>query len=214
MATAVEPAPPVARLRRFDRELLERPTPAAARALLGAYVVREVAGELSVGRIVEAEAYGGPEDRASHARAGLTPRTEPMFGIAGLAYVYLVYGMHECLNVVAHEEGRAGAVLLRALQPVAGSGTMRLRRGRPAEAEARLAAGPGRLCRALAVDRSLSGHDLLRGERLWLALADGEAVSDGAVASGPRVGVAYAGEEWAGRPWRFWLRGHPSVSRP
>ena len=138
-----------------------------------------------------------------------------MFGPPGHAYVYLVYGMHECLNVVAHPAASAGAVLLRALEPVEGIELMRVRRGRPEEPAARLAAGPARLCQALAVDRGLSGHDLLAGVRLWLEPpGGGEEVVEESVASGPRIGVAYAGDDWAGRPWRFWLRGHPSVSRP
>ena len=196
------------------RERLTLPTPLAARLLLGWLIVSEVDGRRAVGRIVEVEAYAGPEDRASHARAGLTRRTAPMFGAPGHAYVYLVYGMHECLNVVAHAPASAGAVLLRALEPLEGIELMRLRRGRTHEAASRLAAGPARLCQALAVDRGLSGHDLLAGRRLWLeAPGRGEEVAQESVACGPRVGVAYAGEDWAGMPWRFWLRDHPSVSR-
>lgn len=138
-----------------------------------------------------------------------------MFGAPGLAYIYLVYGLHECLNVVAHTTGSAGAVLLRAVEPVSGQELMRRRRGGTAEPDVRLASGPGRLCRALGVDRALSGHDLGIGRRLWLEPPDEDgAIAAQGVASGPRVGVAYAGREWASRPWRFWLRGHPSVSRP
>jgi DNA-3-methyladenine glycosylase len=199
----------------LSRETLTVPTSTAARILLGCYVISRDDSGTCVGRIVETEAYGGPEDSASHARAGHTPRTAPMFGAPGLAYVYLVYGMHECLNVVAHPPGGAGAVLLRALEPVSGQELMRRRRGVTAAPDVRLASGPGRLCRAMRVDRSLSGHDLSSGRRLWLEPpADNEAVAAETVASGPRVGVAYAGPEWASRPWRFWLRGHPSVSRP
>ena len=196
-------------------EWFARATPEVARALLGAYVVRRDRAGLCAGRIVETEAYGGPEDRASHARAGATRRTAPMFGAPGVAYVYLVYGMHECLNVVAHHPGAAGAVLLRALEPVAGVELMRRRRGRPADPDQRLASGPARLCQALGVDRSFSGHDLTRGAELWLELpGPGQAPVGELVVSGPRVGVAYAGDEWGGRPWRYWLRGHPSLSRP
>jgi DNA-3-methyladenine glycosylase len=107
-------------------------------------------------------------------------------------------------------------VLIRAAQPLAGIELMRLRRGRPADPDDRLASGPARLCQALGVDRSLDGHDLTLGRRLWLTpgASEGEAgPRDEEVAGGPRVGVAYAGE-WATRPWRFVLRGHPSLSRP
>ena len=182
-----------------------------ARGLLGVRLVRRAAGGLSVGRIVETEAYVGPEDRASHARAGRTARTAPMFGQVGHAYVYLVYGMHYCLNVVGYRDAESGAVLIRAVEPLEGIEAMRTRRGRPLEAAARLCAGPARLCQAFAVDRRFDGHDLTTGQELWLAEAAGPLAQ--AVNSGTRIGVDYAGEGWADRPWRFWLAGNPSVSR-
>ena len=200
-------------LRPLPRMFFERSTEKVARELLGALVCRKTGEGLTVGRIVETEAYGGPEDRASHARAGRTHRTTPMFGEVGHAYVYLVYGMHECLNVVAYSAADAGAVLLRAIEPVVGVQLMRNRRNRPADREARLCAGPARLCQAMAVDRALDGHDLTTGERLWLA-APPDAVMLGEVAQGERIGIDYATNGWATRPWRFWLADHPSVSRP
>ncbi len=164
--------------------------------------------------IVETEAYGGPDDLASHARAGKTRRTTPMFGQVGHAYVYLVYGMHECLNVVAYAPpAEAGAVLIRAIEPRVGVELMRVRRGRPSDPVARLCSGPAKLCQAMAVGRDFDGHDLLTEERLWLAAPDAR-VDAADVGTGPRVGVAYAGADWSARPWRFWLAGHPSVSRP
>lgn len=165
-------------------------------------------------RLVEVEAYDGPADRASHARAGRTARTAPMFGPAGHAYVYLVYGLHHCLNVVTGPDGEASAVLLRAAEPVAGVALMRARRGRPHEPASRLAAGPGRLGVALGIDRSFSGADLTRGS---LRIVDGHVLSDAsrpeAVEAGPRIGVAYAGEPWVSVPWRFRIAGNASVSR-
>jgi DNA-3-methyladenine glycosylase len=122
-----------------------------------------------------------------------------MHGPVGHAYVYLVYGMHYCLNVVAREAGAvAGAVLLRALELLD-------------ESNARLAAGPAKLTQALAIDRRLDGHDLTAGVDLWLA--DGRLKAGESVAIGPRVGVGYAGEGWADKPFRFWLAGNRSVSR-
>ena len=175
--------------------------------------MRQVNGDQLVGRIVECEAYCGPTDLASHARAGLTRRTAPMYGPVGHAYVYLVYGMHHCLNVVARsEELVAGAVLLRALEPVAGIELMRVRRGRTNDPDSRLCSGPARLTQALAIDRRLDGHDLTAGVDLWLSAGEGLRQTE-SVAVGPRVGVAYAGPEWAGRPWRFRLDGNRSVSR-
>lgn len=196
----------------LPRAFFERPTVEVASDLLGALVCRQTGEGLTVGRIVETEAYGGPEDRASHARAGRTRRTTPMFGEVGHAYIYLVYGMHECLNVVAYSGADAGAVLLRALEPVVGIELMRSRRDRAADPDERLCAGPARLCQAMAVDRALDAHDLTTRESLWLAAPlEGALLSE--VAAGVRVGVDYATDGWAARPWRFWLAGHPSVSR-
>lgn len=189
-----------------------RPTEVVARALLGIWLCRQTGDGLTIGRIVETEAYGGPADRASHARAGHTRRTAPMFGPVGHAYVYLVYGMHECLNAVAYDErgAEAGAILLRALEPVSRVELMRARRGRAADPDSRLCSGPARLCQAMDVNRALDGHDLTAGDELWLASAD-EVPREGEISSGPRIGVDYA-SEWAAQPWRFWLTGNPSVS--
>ncbi|MDQ3937146.1 MAG: DNA-3-methyladenine glycosylase [Chloroflexota bacterium] len=212
----VQPAELPALFTPLTRDWFDWPTPEVARALLGAYLVRRSAEGVSAGRIVETEAYGPSMDLASHTRAGRTRRTAPMFGAVGHAYVYLVYGMHECLNVVARDATRAeaGAVLLRALEPTVGVDQMRLRRANPADPDSRLAAGPARLCQALAVDRSFSGHDLTVADRLWVALRANEApVDDADVAVGTRIGVQYAGGEWSSKPWRYWLRDNPSVSR-
>lgn len=211
----------------LPRAFYARPVLDLARSLLGCLLVSDEAAEAegggtgadadagrTVGVIVETEAYAGQEDLASHARAGLTRRTAPMFGQAGHAYVYLVYGMHTCLNVVGDVPGRAGAVLLRAVEPRHGMELMRRRRG-PAGtlgADARLAAGPARLCQAFGVTRQLDGSDLTAGERLWLA-APPSGTSSPEILDGPRIGVAYAGE-WADRPWRFGVAGSPSLSRP
>jgi len=200
----------------LDRAELAGAATDVARNLLGTVVVRDDGAGLRVGRIVETEAYGGPEDRASHARAGRTSRTSIMFGPAGRAYVYLVYGLHHCLNVVCGADGEAAAVLVRAVQPIAGIERMRRARG-AAGSDAKVAAGPARLCEALGIDRSLDGLDLLTDDRLRLAapgtgparLEPGEQV-----VVGPRVGISYAGPEWATRPWRFGIAGHAALSRP
>jgi DNA-3-methyladenine glycosylase len=163
-----------------------------APALLGLRLVRDTREGRSGGIIVETEAYGGPADRASH-------------------------GLHSCLNVVAEIDGVAGAVLIRAVRPVDGLELMKARRGRPGDPDARLAAGPARLCQALGVDRTLDGHDLTRGAGLWLedpASGERERSRAAGIEAGPRIGVTYAGEDWAERPWRFGLRGDASLSRP
>lgn len=217
MTERVARVPLQGRLAPLERASFARPTDALAQALLGLWLVRETRDGISGGPIVETEAYGGAEDRASHARAGRTRRTAPMFGPPGHAYVYRVYGLHWCLNVVAEEEGRAGAVLIRGVEPVAGLASVRARRDRPTDRDERLAAGPARVCAAFQVDGALDGHDLTQGKALWIADADpdrrGRLLANG-IATGPRVGVAYAGDGWAERPWRFAVAGHPSVSRP
>ena len=204
-------------LRAPPRGLLEAHSPELAPQLLGMVIARQGADGLVAGRIVEVEAYDGPEDRASHARAGRTPRTAVMFGPAGHAYVYFVYGMHHCLNVVCGPDGVASAVLIRALEPIAGTDRMRARRGASGGPELRLAAGPARLCQAMGIDRRDDGRDLLGDGPLVLLAPGAVPATDGgrsAIVRGPRVGVAYAGSGWADRAWRFGIRGHPSLSRP
>jgi len=196
---------------RLEREFYTRAdTLLVARELLGKLLVVPAAGgERVSGRVVETEAYLGAGDKASHAFGNRrTARTETMYAVGGTAYVYFVYGMHHQFNVVTGAEGSPHAVLVRALEPAEGLELMRLRR--PVKDDRALTSGPGKLCRALGIDRSFDGADLTGG-RLWLE-DDGARVRPGEVASGPRVGVAYAGED-ALRPWRFWNKGNPFVSR-
>ncbi len=186
--------------RLLSRAFYDRPTIEVARDLLGRRLVCATGGGRRAGRIVETEAYVGPDDLASHASRGRTPRTAVMFGPPGYAYVYLVYGLHYCLNAVTEREGVPAAVLVRALEPETGLA------GRTD--------GPGRLCRALGVDRSFDGEDLT-GARLFVEPGDRPPDApppDDLVASGPRIGVAYAAED-ALKPWRFWVRGNEFVSR-
>jgi DNA-3-methyladenine glycosylase len=177
---------------------------AVARDLLGARLVSTVGNGRASGVIVETEAYLGADDPASHAatRTGRTPRNAVMFGPPGRAYVYRIYGMHWCLNVVTGSVGHAQAVLLRGLEPLEGVDLMVSRRGRPRD----LASGPGRLCQALGVDGRLYGHDL---ESPPLQLLPGWPVPDGEVVVTGRIGVREAAD-W---PLRFCVRGSPGVSR-
>lgn len=194
-------------------EFYRRPAEEVARDLLGRYLVREVAGERLVVKLVETEAYLGAPDRASHAWGGRrTDRTESLYLPGGHAYVYFIYGMHFCLNAVTGDGGVGSAVLLRAGEPVAGSEVMRRHRGREGKTlrPGDLAGGPGKLCQALAVDRALDGALLTAGE-LWIAA--GEPVPGERIAHGPRVGVGYAGEA-ARWPLRFAEAGNRHVSRP
>ena len=180
-----------------------------ARDLLGKkLVVPSKNGVRVAGIIVETEAYRGPEDRASHAYHGRrTPRTETMYGIGGTVYVYFVYGMYHQFNVVTNVEDVPHAILVRAVEPAEGLDFIRRRRrGRP---EYELTSGPGRLCLSLGIDRGLDKADLL-GDRVWIEA--GVSISPRQIARGPRIGIDYA-EEWAGKPWRFWVKDNPFVSR-
>ena len=166
----------------LPRAFYHRSTLRVARELIGCTLVHEIDGERRAGRIVETEAYDGPRDRASHGHRGLTARNAPMFGPPGHAYVYLIYGIHHCLNLVTREEGYAAAVLIRALEPESATGRCN---------------GPGRLTRSLGIDLSHSGIDLC-GPPLYVEAGP----TPGRVARAPRVGVDYAAE-WAEKRWRF-----------
>ncbi|HYN65195.1 MAG TPA: DNA-3-methyladenine glycosylase [Candidatus Limnocylindrales bacterium] len=193
-------APPIA-----DRAWFDRPAVEVATDLLGMLLINDSAEGRVAGRIVEVEAYQGPEDLAAHSARGLTPRNAVMFGPAGHLYVYLVYGLHYCANVVCGPGAKPEAVLLRAAKVLQGEALARERRGEvPA---ARLAAGPGNLGAAFGIDRSLNGADLLAGP---VRLAPGDVPSR--VERTSRVGVDYAGE-WAARPLRFSIANDPYRSR-
>jgi DNA-3-methyladenine glycosylase len=211
----------------FPRSALAAPTLEAARSLLGARLIREPD---RVGRIVEVEAYIGTEDRASHARMGPTRRNRVMFGPPGIAYVYLVYGMHHCLNVVTEPASHPAALLVRALEPMHGIDTMRAARARarrprraPTSGEmsrsgpraipdGRLAAGPAMLCAALEIDRSFDGMDLCdpRSPLHLEPRPTSEPMPE--ILATPRIGVDYAPEPWTSVPWRLLIAGSPSVS--
>jgi DNA-3-methyladenine glycosylase len=176
-----------------------------AQALLGGLLVSRLGGDLTAGRIVETEAYLGPEDAASH--AAFRPSSRALFyGPGGVAYVFLAYGMHPCLNAITGPPGMPGCVLIRALEPVAGVEVMARRRGGAPRSVA-LANGPAKLTQALAITLRENGADLTRGR---LTIAPPGPAPPGAVATGPRVGITRA----ADLPLRFWIRGSRHVSRP
>ena len=180
---------------RLARSFYRRDTQCVARDLLGRYLVHVVDGVPRVGMIVETEAYLGPHDLAAHSRHGQTTRNAPMFGPIGHAYVYMIYGMHECMNVVTEREGLGAAVLVRAVEPIANCDG-------PTN-------GPALLARTLGISRALSGHDLLSDD---LHLTRGAGNAGQSIVVTRRVGVDYAGR-WAARRLRFYLRGNRFVSR-
>ena len=184
-----------AHLPALPRAFYDRPAIEVAPALLGKALVHVQGGVRQVGRIVEVEAYLGPHDLAAHSARGLTPRTQVMFGPPGHAYVYLIYGIHCCMNVVTEAEGKASAVLLRGIEPLE-------------NIEGRTQ-GPGLLCKAMGIDRRLNGQDLL-GENLYVAeLPHAPRIT---IVKRPRIGVDYAGH-WARRLLRFYIKGNAFISK-
>ena len=178
----------------LTRAYFNRPTLTVARSLIGKYLVRSIDGRMLAGKVVEVEAYVGSQDRACHASKGRTQRTDVMFGPAGVAYVYLIYGMYHCLNVVTEREEFPAAVLIRAI-----------------EVDGELIDGPGRLCRAMQIDRGLNCLNMTKGDQLWV---EDRAVRLKKTDVGvfPRIGVDYAGA-WAKKLWRFRLRMETKAKR-
>ncbi len=214
----------------FPRQVLAGDTLEAARSLIGALLIADPGaadGTRRVGRIVEVEAYAGPDDRASHARMGPTARNRVMFGPPGIAYVYLVYGMHHCLNVVTGPEGVPAAILVRAVEPLEGLETMRVAREVVAQArrqarsgastprrtaDERLAAGPGLVSAAFSVDRSHTGWDLCDPASALRLETTGSGHASPDLIATPRIGIGFAGEPWTSVPWRFVDPTSPSLS--
>jgi len=193
---------------KLPRSFYAQSTLQVARQLLGKYLVRRHPDGKTVGRIVETEAYVGPHDLACHAAKGRTARTEVMFGPPGHAYVYFIYGVYYCLNIVTEEVGHASAVLIRALEPVEGIELMQQRRG--TQKLHSLASGPGKLCLAMAIDKALNGVDMCRGNILYV---EDRGEPRPKIVARPRIGVDYAGK-WKDKPWRFLIRGSEFVSKP
>lgn len=196
-------------LRRLPPQFYLRPDVVqVARELLGKLLVTHWSGTLTAGRIAETEAYAGEMDKASHAYRGKTPRTAVMFGDGGVAYVYLCYGLHQMFNIVTNIAGIPHAILIRALEPVAGIDVMLQRTGKK-EPDYTLTRGPGNVGKALGFHTLQSGVSL-QGDELFIA-DDGFAVADENIITTPRIGVDYAGDD-ALLPYRFYLKGSPYVS--
>jgi len=193
---------------RLERDFYQRSTLAVARELLGQRLVRVIDSERLSGLIVEVEAYIGEDDAACHAARGRTPRNEVMYGPPGHAYVYFIYGMHHCLNVVTEGEGFPAAVLIRALEPLVGLEIMRCHRsGKP---DRELTNGPAKLCQALAIKMDFNGVDLCTSEVLFME--EGRRVAQEEIGASPRIGIK-ADELAKSVPWRFYLQGNDFVSR-
>lgn len=182
-------------MQKLSREFYHRETTVVAKALLGHHLVHISSKIEMIGKIVEVEAYLGQQDLASHSSKGITKRTAIMFGQPGVAYIYLIYGMYHCFNVVTESSGIGAAVLIRAIEPVANI------TGRTQ--------GPGLLCKAMNLDRQLNEHDLLSDD---LFITNEDFVAPQHIVEAPRIGVHYA-KEWAEKPLRFYIEGNAFVSK-
>jgi len=182
-------------MQKIKRSFYNRNTVTVAQELLGSHLVHHVDGVEKIGKIVEVEAYLGPHDLAAHSARGKTERTKVMFGPPGYAYVYMIYGMYFCMNVVTEQEGQASAVLIRALEPVSNI--------------AARTQGPGLLCKAMGIDKTLNARDLCDDDFYIAAPSEKDRIS---IVKRPRIGVDYAGH-WAKRLLRFYIKGNPFVSK-
>jgi DNA-3-methyladenine glycosylase len=179
----------------LPRSFYDRDTVQVAHDLLGKLLIHRSGDIERIGKIVEVEAYLGPHDLAAHTSKGITPRTRVMFGPPGYAYIYLIYGMHHCMNVVTEADGTGAAVLLRALEPIANLSDN--------------TNGPGRLCKAMGVDRGHYGHDLCSDDFFISNDPHGQTFK---IVERPRIGVDYAGE-WAAKPLRFYIEANRYISK-
>lgn len=187
--------------KRLGRDFYTRDTLKVAKKLLGKYIVRKVGKGFKIGKIVETEAYIGPQDKASHAfRGKITPRNKTEYLEGGHIYIYLCYGVWWQLNIVTSKEGRPECVLIRALEPL-----------KKKDREKKVASGPGKLCRWLRLNKSFDGEDLVKSERIWVE-DWGEKIKRDEIVSTERIGIDYA-KEWAKVPWRFYIKGNPFISR-
>jgi len=195
-------------LRKLERSFYDRGTLDIAKALLGKYIIHNTTDGRTSGKIVEVEAYIGSKDAASHAyNDKYTSRTKVMFGQGGHVYVYLIYGIYYCLNIVTNKEGYPEAVLIRAIEPIDGIDLMKKRRG--TDKFLNLCSGPGKLCIAMGISKVQNGIDLC-GENLYLL--SGETISPECIISTPRINIDYA-KEARNYPWRFIIKDNPFVSK-
>lgn len=198
--------------KKLARDFFLRPTNEVAKGLLGKTLTTLVGGQKTVGRIVEVEAYLGHGDDACHASRGQTKRNKVMFAEGGHCYVYLIYGMYYCVNVVTEASGYGSAVLIRAVEPIEGLDVMKIRRGLPPTITPRqsfnLTSGPGKLCQAFAIDQKMSGQQFLTSK--LIQLTEGDRISEKDILQGPRIGISKATD----LEWRYFIKNNNWVSRP
>ena len=181
-----------------------------AKELIGKRLVRKIGDEIIKSKIVETEAYMGPEDKASHAYGNKrTKRTETMFAEGGITYIYLIYGMYYCLNVVTERKGKPEAVLIRAVEPLSGMKTIENNRDIKSKKREDLTNGPGKLCQALEIDDFLNGNDLTTNKELYIEEEKDENIE---ISKGKRINIDYA-KEYKDKLWRFYLKGSSFLSK-
>mgnify|MGYP000907705268 FL=1 len=197
-------------MKRLELSFYQRNSVLLAQKLLGKYLIRNIGGDRIMTKIVETEAYMGPEDKAAHSYNNRrTQRTEVMFGRPGKAYVYMIYGMYYCLNIVAGEEEIPEAVLIRGVEPIEGIEILKQNRKIKGKQINNLTNGPGKLCEALAIDKSLNGSDLVFRNEIYIL--DSKEKPD--IVKSKRINIDYA-EEYVNKLWRFYIRDNIFVSRP
>jgi DNA-3-methyladenine glycosylase len=195
---------------RFEREYFLRDALEVGPEILGHYLIRKIDDKLVKTMIVEVEAYVGPDDKGAHTYNNRrTARTEPMFSIGGYAYVYLIYGMYNCINIVCQQEGKPEALLIRAVEPLNEIDILTANRNSIKNIH-NLSNGPGKLCSALKIDRTFSGYDLINGKELYLEV--NEEKKDFEIVRAKRIGIDYAGE-YKDKLWRFYIKNNKFISK-
>ncbi|MCX6743702.1 MAG: DNA-3-methyladenine glycosylase [Candidatus Parcubacteria bacterium] len=196
------------KLKRLTKNFYHQNTFTLAKALLGKFIIRKIGTKILMGKIVETEAYYGPNDLASHASRGKTERTKIMFDPAGTAYIYLIYGMYNCFNIVTEAKDFPAAILIRAAEP---SFALWAANGKPLNFS-KETNGPGKLCRAFKIDKKLNGENLITSKKLYLAADPQIKIRTSQIKNAKRIGVDYAGK-YKDKLWRFYLKDNPFVSK-
>jgi DNA-3-methyladenine glycosylase len=208
----------MSKLIRLKEKFYQQNTFKLAKALLGKFLVRKIGTKMLIGKIVEVEAYYGLQDRASHTSRGKTERTKLMFDKPGLAYIYLVYGMYNCLNIVTEKKDFPAAILIRSLEPYYCHPSTKLRvtkhfcHGEHSRTMTLTTNGPGKLCKTFKIDRKLNGENLITSKKLYLAQSPKEKIKKSRIISAKRIGIDYAGK-YKHKLWRFYLKDNEFVSQ-
>jgi len=202
-------------INRLPAKLFRANTFALAKALLGQYLVRQTGKNVLMGKIVETEAYYGPHDLASHASRGQTKRTKLMFDLPGLAYIYLIYGMYYCFNITTEKKDFPAAILIRAIEPIAGIKQMYKNRkitlAKYPKLNTQITNGPGKLCQAFKIDKKLNGENLIISKKLYLAKNPQGKIKPSQIVKAKRIGVDYAGK-YKHKLWRYYLKNNQFIS--